>query len=303
MIGQTISISRKTFLLFVLFATGCQQLPQNEPNEASVQTGFFQIGDAKLYYEVLGEGHPVVLIHGGLLDRRMWDDQFEVFAQHYQAIRYDVREHGLSQGSGDSYFDHEDLYGLLSYLGIDEVVLIGLSMGGRIGIDFALEHPEMVRALIPVAPGLSGYIFSLSPEVRQNFNAAYQERDFSQYVEVFQQARTDGPHRTPDQVDAGVREKVRMMASEKLASYNFQRKVNSLQPPAINRLAEIQVPTLAILGTLDMPDISTIVDLLVEEIRDAEKVIVPDVAHMVNMERPEEFNQIVLDFLRDMENP
>ena len=275
-------------------------MPQNEPNEPSAKTGFFQMGDAKLYYEVLGEGQPVVLIHGGLVDRRMWDDQFEVFAQHYQVVRYDVREHGLSQGSSDSYFDHEDLYGLLSYLGIDKAVLIGLSMGGIIAIDFALEHPEMVRALIPVAPGLSGYRFSLS-EFRQNLNAAYQERDFSKYVEVFQQAWTDGPHRTADQVDAGVREKVRMIASEQVVSHNLQRKVRYLQPPAINRLAEIQVPTLAILGTLDMPDISNIVDLLVEGIRDAEKVMVPDVAHMVNMERPEEFNQIVLNFLRDME--
>ena len=91
------------------------------------------------------------------------------------------------------------------------------------------------------------------------------------------------------------------MASETVASYEPPRKVKSLQLPAINRLAEIQVPTLAILGTLDMPDISTIVDLVVEEVKDARRVVVQDVAHMVNMERPEEFNQIVLNFLRDME--
>ncbi len=231
----------------------------------------------------------------------MWDGQFEVFAQQYQVIRYDVREHGLSQGSGDSYFDHEDLYGLLSYLGIDEVALIGLSLGGTIAIDFALEHPEMVSALIPVSPGLSGYTFSLSPETKQSFRAAYQERDFSQYVELFQQAWTDGPHRAPDQVDAGVRERVRMMVRETVEAYKLQRNAKPLQPPAINRLAEIKLPTLAILGTLDMADILAIVDLLVEEITDAEKIAVLDVAHMVNMERPEEFNQIVLNFLRDTE--
>src|SRR6266851_3278425 len=115
------------------------------------QTGFAELNGTRLYYEVAGEGHPLVLIHGGLVDRRLWDDQFDVFAQHYRVIRYDIRGFGNSDVPAGPYSNYEDLYGLLKFLGVEKAYIMGLSMGGGIDIDFTLAHPEMVAALIPVA--------------------------------------------------------------------------------------------------------------------------------------------------------
>lgn len=264
-----------------------------------LKTGFVKVSDAELYYEELGEGDPVVLIHGGALDCRMWDDQFRAFARHHRVIRYDVRGAGKTKSPPHAYSDHGDLYALLKHLGIRKTAVIGLSLGGRIAIDFTLQHPEMVTALVPVAPGLSGYEFKGEDlqEDMAGLAEAYQREDYDQVVEFFQRSWTDGPHRTPSQVDPNIREKIRAMAIKGVPGWAIQQHAMPMQPPAIGRLDQIKVPTLAIVGKLDMSDIHAIVDLLVKEIPGARKTVVPDAAHVINMEQPVEFNRIVLEFL------
>ena len=128
-------------------------------NTQHVQTGFAELNGTTLYYEVAGAGHPFVLVHGHLLDRRSWDDQFAVFAGRYRVIRYDQRGFGDSGliTKGESYSDRQDLYALMKFLGIERAYLMGVSGGGALAIDFTLEHPEMVDALIPVTAGVSGF--------------------------------------------------------------------------------------------------------------------------------------------------
>src|SRR5438270_10481819 len=104
-------------------------------------TGFADVNGSRLYYEMMGEGHPLVLIHGGYMDRRMWDDQFAAFAEHYQVIRYDVRGFGKTELPQAPYSDRQDLYDLLQALGVTKTLLLGLSLGGEVAIDFTLEHP------------------------------------------------------------------------------------------------------------------------------------------------------------------
>src|SRR5947209_19044710 len=128
-------------------------------NTKPVQSDFAKIKDTTLYYEVAGAGHPFVLVHGHLLDRRSWDDQFTVFAERYRVVRYDQRGFGDSGliTPGEPYSDRQDLYALLQFLGIERAYLVGVSAGGALAIDFTLEHPELVDALIPAAAGVSGY--------------------------------------------------------------------------------------------------------------------------------------------------
>src|SRR5947209_20150411 len=103
------------------------------------ETGYIETNGTKLYYEVMGEGHPLVLIHGGYMDRRMWDDQFAAFAEQYQVIRYDVRGFGKTELPQVPYADRQDLYDLLQALGVTKTYLLGLSLGGEVAIDFTLE--------------------------------------------------------------------------------------------------------------------------------------------------------------------
>lgn len=281
------------------------------PNTEHIQTGFAEVNGTTLYYEVAGTGHPFVLIHGHLLDRRSWDDQFATFTQHFRVIRYDQRGFGDSGliTKGEAYSDRQDLYELLRFLGVESAYLMGVSGGGRLAIDFTLEHPEMVDALIPVTAGVSGFqpseeMMAQHPEVVRLYTSlheAFGKHDIAQAVEVSLQLWTDGPGRLPEQAAPSVRERVREMTTRNWSRPDDEAQAETpsipLEPPAIARLSTINVPTLVILGAFDAPNP---LDQLVTDIPGAQKVIMLETAHHPFMEKPVEFNQIVLDFLRSL---
>lgn len=261
-------------------------------------SGFAEVNGAQLYYEEAGNGHPLLLIHGGLVHSGMWDDQFEAFARHFRAIRFDLRGFGRSSLPAGEYAFHQDLRGLLDTLNVGQAHVVGLSMGGKIAIDFALAYPERVTALVPVASALSGYQFSEST-IRRIVEAdeRLEAGDIAAGVELENRLWVDGPARRPEMVDPGVRERVRAMNTA-----NYQRAADDsieldLEPAAIDQLSEIGVPTLVVAGDQDVPDILAIAELLQRGIGGARLAIIPNTAHQLNMERPDEFNRIVLDFL------
>ncbi len=256
-----------------------------------------------LYYEIAGNGHALVLIHGGLVDCGLWDDQFEVFARRYRTLRYDVRGFGRSQAPTAPYSNYGDLKDLLDFLGIDRADVLGLSMGGGIAIDFTLTYPDRVAALIPVATGLSGYQATVSSSLQDEMQAASKRGDKTRAVELSLQLWTDGPQRTPDQVDVKTREKIRAMTTYLFDLPDDEIIAQSLEPPAVGRLAEIHVPTLLIVGDADVPDILDIGDLIVANVPGAKRAIIPDAAHHLNVEKPVEFNRIVLEFLSTLPHP
>ena len=264
-----------------------------------VRTGYVSVGRYSLYYEETGKGEALILIHGGLLDRRMWDGQFELFSRWSRVIRYDNRNHGLSRGSPDSFSYHEDLNRLMEALGIQRARLVGLSLGGAIAIDFALTHPEKVTALVLVSSGLSGYEnrdSSYKANQKKQAEAAA-KKDMNAYIEYFQRSWTDGPHRTPEQVNRDVRQKVRDMIKATLSKPEPDNTAIPLEPPAIGRLSTIRIPTLFVLGDLDNPGIQEISGLVLKGVPGSRKVLIKGAAHMVNMEKPEEFNEVVGEFL------
>jgi 3-oxoadipate enol-lactonase len=122
----------------------------------AAQTGFADINGAKIYYEVAGEGQPFLMVHAGIANKSMWDEQFEFFAQKYKVIRYDMRGYGQSLPVADDYQRHEDIRGLLDFLKIDHAYLMGCSMGGGACMNFALEYPQRADALIMVGSGPGG---------------------------------------------------------------------------------------------------------------------------------------------------
>jgi alpha/beta superfamily hydrolase len=115
--------------------------------------GFAEINGTRLHYEIKGKGHTIVLIHGGLADSRLWDDQFTKFSKNFRVIRYDLRGFGKSDFPVGAFSHVEDLYALLKFLKVEKVSLVGLSLGGIIAADFTLEHPETVEALVLTAFG------------------------------------------------------------------------------------------------------------------------------------------------------
>ncbi len=263
------------------------------------QTGKAHLEGADLYYEIAGEGPALVLAHAGFVDRRMWDEQFPVFAQHYRVVRYDRRGFGDSKLTPGPFSHRQDLYQLLKFLDIERAHLLGCSVGGATIIDFALEHPEMTTSLTLVSSALGGYQFQGDmPKPLQDLTTALQAKDLDQAAELAVRIWIDGPHRTPNQVDAHIRERGREMS--RTALLNAFVAEEPLEPPAIERLHEVAVPALVIVGNLNDASIATIGDLLTTRIAGSRKAIISGAAHLPNMDKPEEFNREVLAFLRQV---
>lgn len=261
-----------------------------------VETGIAKVNDTQLYYEVAGHGPSLVLLHGFLLDTRMWDDQFATFAQHYRVVRYDVRGFGRSALPTEEVYAHtDDLKALLDYLGIAQAHIVGLSMGGEIAINFALTYPEMTTTLIVADPLLDGHS---SPELDQSM------------LPIIERASTAGGKAAnalllDHVIFAPAREhpKVSARLAQMLTENSGWQWVNDgsprpIEPPAVSRLHTITAPTLVIHGERDMATFREITNILRAKVHQARMVVVPGVGHMSNMEAPTLFNTAVLSFLQ-----
>ena len=260
-----------------------------------VSTG--RVPGTQLYYEVTGAGPPLVLVHSGGFDRRLWDEQFFTFADRYTVIRYDVRGHGESPPPTKPYSDAEDLYHLLQCLQIEKAHLVGLSLGSTIVIDFALAHPEMVEALILATPEINGYTYSA--EFTQEFVKlvlSIQEEDGTPAGDL----RLQSPILAPAMENPTLAQKLRRISRENsrfwLINFVLRRDLFAT-PPATQRVAELHAPMLLVVGERQIPDVLNQVRLLEEGVASVKKVVIPGAGHLVNVEKPEEFNRTLRDFM------
>ena len=266
-------------------------------------TGKASLNGTDIAYEVTGTGHPLVLVHAGIADQRMWDEQVSVFAQEYQVIRYDLRGFGQTPMPTEPFSYYQDLHSLLQFLNIEHTYLLGSSMGGAVAIDFTLAYPNMVDALVLADSNISGFEFSNDepPELYKEHTAALERGDIARAAQVEAQYWVCGVQRTIEQVDARIIERVAEMNVIPLTNkVDEQENEQSLDPLAISRLGEISVPTLVFIGDMDDHNIVQCSTLLATQIPRAQKVVMPGTAHFPSMERPGEFNQIVLDFLASL---
>jgi pimeloyl-ACP methyl ester carboxylesterase len=265
--------------------------------EQPEEMGFAPVTGTQLAYEVRGQGFPLILIHGGLLDRRMWDEQVPVFAASFRVVRYDVRGFGQSQMPKVAYSDAQDLAELLDFLGIQKACVLGLSWGSGIALDFTLHYPDMVETLLLAAPTVSGYKMT-SAEMRQRWQALVRAVEVHDRARLFDLWAND-PMMPQEEEYPEAHQRYRELLGEYSFVHSFSPGLQQpLGPSAIERLAEVQVPTLIIVGDRDSEEVLTQTELLAAGIATSRKVVVPGARHMLNMEQPLEFNRIVLEFLR-----
>ena len=267
----------------------------------SDQQGLAYVNGTHLYYEARGSGPPLVLIHGITLDTRMWDPQFGVFSRHYQTIRYDVRGHGRSADpvAGEAYSHSDDLLALLHHLDLERAHVLGLSLGGMIAIDFVLTYPSAVDTLIPVdTSGLGG--FSFPPDLAETLgqiNATATEKGVDSAREIWMSMGWFAPALERPDVNAAV---VDMVGDYQGWHWLNRSPVVRPDPPAVEQLGLINAPTLVIVGDRDMPYNQEIADTLEKGIPNSRKTVIKGAGHMSNMEEPEAFNEVVLDFLKEV---
>jgi 3-oxoadipate enol-lactonase len=259
------------------------------------------IEQAELQYEVAGEGSPVVLVHEGIADSRMWEPQWASFTPTHRTVRYDLRGFGESPIAPGAFSHAGELVELLERLALGPAAIVGGSLGGRVALEVAVARPELVSALVLVGSGLPGHDWSEETQAGwAEEEAALRRGDLDAAVEVNLRMWVDGPRRSADDVDPDVRELVRQM---QLRAFELQMPVdeevreNLLVPDLADRLGEIQVPTLVLTGEEDSDDIQAIADVLVAKLPDARRASIPRTAHVPSLERPEEFDRLVLEFL------
>jgi 3-oxoadipate enol-lactonase len=257
----------------------------------------------ELYYEVTGEGPPVVLVHSAIADSSLWEDQVQALAPRFRVVRYDVAGFGRSPLAPGPLSHVRDLRALLAHVGVERTAVVGNSMGGRIALEYALSYPRLVDALVLIALGLADHDWSEEMQRADEEEADLVEAgDFQGAAESLLRVWVDGPSRTPDAVDPALRERARRMIVRSYELYAEAAKAGEpkaewLDPPAHARLNELAVPTLVVVGDQDVSDTFESADRLAREIPGARKAIVPAAAHLLPLERPDELNDLLLDFL------
>lgn len=266
----------------------------------TVETHMFDSGDGLLAYRDVGTGPPaVVLLHAGFVDHTMWDDQVRVLARRHRVIAPDARGHGGSANATRPFRQTDDLAALLRHLDVGPAVLVGVSMGALIAVETALEHPELVRALVISGGGVG------EPDFREPWSVgldAEQTRalsvgDVGAWIEAFVGWAT-GPSRTLADLDPVVVDRLRQMAIRTIAKHTADEPNHRVVvADAEARVAEIGVPVLAVNGALDSADITVTVDRVLRALPRARLVTVEGAAHYPMMEQPAAFNRVVEEFL------
>lgn len=265
-------------------------------------SGFAAIESAQIYYEIAGAGTCFVMIHAGVADHRQWNNEFAVFARAYRALRYDMRGHGKSEPVEGEFSHLGDLVALLDTLELHEpMIIMGCSMGGGLAMDFALTHPSRVKALIMVGSGPSGLELNVPmPAKFAEAEKAYKAGDLDLLAEMETQLWFDGTDRTPDQVNPAMRKLAYEMNRHALSleDRKLGKRLPDAEIPAFDRLSQIGIPVLVIVGQHDTPYILAAADYMVERLPSARKVAIADAAHMPNMDHPEQFQKVVKEFLK-----
>lgn len=262
------------------------------------ESGYADLNGAHIYYEVAGEGYPLVFIHAGVADRRMWDEQVAHFANAYRVIRFDLRGFGNTKPVPGPFAHRHDLAALLAHLNVQHASLVGCSMGGMAAIDFTLEHPDMVDALVMVASAPTSLDLDVPIPIKfEEAEAAEERQDWEGLIELSAQIWYDGEGREPGQVDGSKRELMKQMQRDALPYRRLEQgPALPMKPSAAERLHELHLPLLVICGSHDTPYILAASQYMEEHIPGARKVMLNS-AHLPSMDCPAEFNQALRDFL------
>src|SRR5262245_15397965 len=231
----------------------------------------------------------------------MWEPQWPKYAERFRVVRYDMRGFGQSPAAVGTFSLTGDLVELLDGLALEPAALIGVSLGGSVAMEATIARPDLVSALVLVAPGLRGY--EMSDETKAGWEeeeTALERGDVDEAVEINLRMWVDGPQRSPEEVDPELRQQVGEMQRRAIEVWQEAGEEGEHQPLVEDwgeRLAKIAVPTLVIVDELDRPEMHDIAGRLESEIPNVRRETIVGTAHAPSMERPEEFDRLVLEFL------
>lgn len=257
------------------------------------------IGGATLAGLEQGEGLPVVFLHAGVCDKRMWLDQMQAAADAgWHAVAYDRRGYGETT-SPDEAFNHlDDLEAVLDALDIHAAVLVGCSMGGGLAVDFALAHPGRVIGLVLIGTSVTGAPWSTTAEERAIEMAeedAWERGDLDLLNKVQAHEWLDGPRAQSGRVGGAARALFLDMNARALEKPQLTQEEG--RPDAWARVEDVNAPTLLVVGDEDFTALVDRHETLSETMPNAFAVVLEGAAHIPSLEKPDLVNSLLLQFL------
>jgi 3-oxoadipate enol-lactonase len=260
-------------------------------------SGFLIHSGARIYYEAEGEGEPVLFIHAGVANLRMWDDQAGSLGDRFRVIRFDTRGYGRTETEHVEFSNRADAAAVLDNVGERSAHIVGSSRGGQIALDFVLEQPDRARSLTVVAGGVGGFEADIASTVDWNEVEGWWDAKDWQRLTAFEVAHwVDGPGQPADRVDPEIRARVADWISTNYRAEKDEGVPLVLDPPAAARLGDLRVPLLVIIGEFDDESTTASMRHLAERFPGA-RLESFATAHMVNLEQPQRFNQVLGAFL------
>lgn len=246
-----------------------------------------RLNGIEIDYQASGAGPAVLLSHGYSATRRMWDAQHAALGEQHRVISWSMRGHGETESPADpaqysADLTVADMRALLAHLGVERAVIGGLSLGGYVSLAFYLAHPEMVRALVICDSG-PGY---RSADARAAWNQRAQERAAaleSSGLEALGKSRE-------------VRESLGLHRSAQGLAHAARGMLAQEGSRVIDGLARIAVPTLIVVGDQDQPFLAPC-EYMAKKIPGARLEVIRGAGHSSNLDQPEAFNRVLLDFL------
>lgn len=263
------------------------------------------VNGASLYYET--DGHisspALLLIHAGIANLRMWDPQIDALAAKHFVMRFDTRGYGRTETENVPFSNLSDALALLDHLGIPGATFIGSSRGGSISIDLAVEHPERVLGLVAIGSGPTGF-----PELQltDTESAAFDEIDAKFLAEEWDEvARLEtalwcfGPERSANDLDPAFVKTAYELNAVNTRHFLEDPTPLSIEPPAYDRVVDIGVPSLFMVGSWDLSPVLAQFEYLVSAVPNAVGFRFDNAAHLPNVELAGEFESLVTEWLAD----
>jgi pimeloyl-ACP methyl ester carboxylesterase len=261
--------------------------------------GYVTSGQERIFFREAGEGNPVVFIHAGVADSRMWLPQFETVPDGYRYVAYDERGFGGTEIGDTKFSSHHDVLTVMDSLDIDSAVLVGCSMGGGVALDVAIVAPDRVSALVLVgaaSPGLE--VDPYEPPEWPEAVEAFEAGDMERVAQLDASIWLAGYGRELGAVDPGL---VEMFLEMDLTALRNEAKGDELRTPGPDRVAgmeKVEQPALVVVGEYDLPEFREAADHLASRLSDRPAVVVQDAAHLAGFEQPDAFNAALADFLK-----
>ena len=288
------------FCLIIMATSNISTFSCNNTSSIEIDSGYIKVDGGNLFYEMAGTGKNIVLLHDGLIDRQVWDNQFLFLAKDYRVIRYDRLGYGKSSNPQSSYSNVDNLYQLFEQLDIDNAIVFGMSAGGGVSIDFTLKHPERVNGLILVGAVVSGFGYTshmlnrgghLDPSLSPNSN-------LKEFITYF---ATEDPYEIYYKNITAKEKALKLIVADSLAWVTRHQFYVPPERPAAKFLSEINIPVLVLVGEFDIPDVHSHAGVIEFGIPHATREIVQNSGHLIPLEQPESFNSKVLRFLNEQE--